>query len=137
MRIGLIFFFLNPKISRTKSHVTDALPTALPIPRTNEDVSRVKRSTWYKWSRGEFRTGQTIWRVVVFLLFFIYVSFLHILFYRKHSCNNRKTKSKTNTTKKENIQKCWGQPASNSIWLCPSNKTKFFFFFFFFFLNLF
>ena len=87
-------------------------------------MSRVKRATWYKWPRGEFRTGQTIWRVVVFLLFFIYVSFLHILFYRKHSCNNRKTKSKTNTTKKH-VQKCGGQAASNSIWLCPSNKTKF------------
>ena len=99
-------------------------------------MSRVKRSTWYKWPRGEFRTGQTIWRVVVFLLFFIYVSFLHILFYRKHSCNNRKTKSKTNTTKKKNIQKCGGQAASNSIWLCPSNKTKFPFFFFLFFLVL-
>ena len=52
------------------------------------------------------------------------------LFKRKHNYDNRQTKSKTNTTK--NIQKCGGQVAPNSIWLGPSNKTKYFFFFVFF-----
>ena len=46
-----------------------------------EGVSRLKRSTWYEWTRGEFWTGQTIWRVVGFLLFFIYVSFLHFFYF--------------------------------------------------------
>ena len=41
-----------------------------------------------------------------------------------------KQNSKTNTKKKKNIQTCGEQAASNSIWLCPSNKTKFYFFFF-------
>ena len=36
----------------------------------------------------------------LFFLFFIYVSFLYILFQRKYNYNNRKTKSKTNTKKK-------------------------------------
>ena len=62
-----------------------------------------------------------------FFLFFIYESFLYILFQRKYNYINRKTKSKTNTRK--NIQKCGGQVASNIVWLCPSNKTKFSFFF--------
>ena len=51
--------------------------------RTNEGVSRLKRSTWYEWTRGVFWTGQTIWRVVGFLLFFIYVSFLHFFILKK------------------------------------------------------
>ena len=38
---------------------------------------------------------------------------------------------------KKNIQKCGGQVASNSIWLCPSNKTKFSLFFSLFFFHLF
>ena len=68
-------------------------------PRTNEGVSRLKMSTWYKWPRGEFRTGQTIWRVVVFLLFFIHVSF-YIFFILKKTQLQQQTKRKTNTTKK-------------------------------------
>ena len=32
---------------------------------------------------------------------------------------------------KKYIQKCGGQFAPNSVWLGPSNKTKYFFFFFF------
>ena len=60
-----------------------------------------------------------------FFLFFIYVSFLYILFQRKYNYNNRKTKSKTNT---KNIQKCGGQVTSNIVWLCPSrNKVLLFF----------
>ena len=54
-------------------------------PRTNEGVSRLKRSTWYEWTRGEFWTGQTIWRVVVFLLFFIHVSFLHFSYSKENT----------------------------------------------------
>ena len=35
-----------------------------------------------------------------FFLFFIYVSFIHFFsFKRKHNCDNRQTKNKTNTTK--------------------------------------
>ena len=105
-------------------------------PRTNEGVSRLKRSTWYEWTLGEFWTGQTIWRVVAFLLFFIHVSFLHFFFIlKKTQLQQQANKEQRNTTKK-NIQKCGGQIAFNSIWLCPSNKTKFFLFFspFFFFL---
>ena len=35
-----------------------------------------------------------------FCLFFIYVSFIHFFsFKRKHNCDNRQTKNKTNTTK--------------------------------------
>ena len=52
-------------------------------PRTNEGVSRLKRSMWYEWTRGEFRTGQTIWRVVGFLLFFIYESFSHFFYFKE------------------------------------------------------
>ena len=64
---------------------------------------------------------------LVFFLFFIYVSFIHFFsFKRKHNCDNRQTENKTNTTK--NVQKCGGQVAPNSIWLGPSNKTKYFFF---------
>ena len=52
-------------------------------PRTNEGVSRLTKSTWYEWTRGEFCTGQTIWREVGFLLFFIYVSFLHFFYFKE------------------------------------------------------
>ena len=100
-------------------------------PQTNEGVSRLKRSTWYEWTRGEFWTGQTIWRVVGFLLFFIYVSFLH-LFYFKESTTVTTDKQRAKRIQQKNIQKCGGQVAPNSIWLCPSNKTKFSFSFFFF-----
>ena len=63
---------------------------------------------------------------LVFFLFFIYVSFIHFFsFKRKHTCDNTQTKNKTNTTK--NIQKGGGQSAPNSVWLGPSNKTKYFF----------
>ena len=99
-------------------------------PRTNEGVSRVKRLTWYKWPRGEFWTGQTIWRVVVYLLFFIHVSFLHF-FYFKENIIATTDKQRAKQIQQKNIQKCGGQVASNNIWLCPSNKTKFSFFFFF------
>ena len=37
----------------------------------------------------------------LFFSFFIYVSFLYILFQRKYNYNNRKTKSKTNTKQKK------------------------------------
>ena len=98
-------------------------------PQTNEGVSRLKRSTWYEWTHGEFWTGQTIWRVVGFLLFFIYVSFLHF-FYFKGSTTVTTDKQRAKRIQQKNIQKCGGQVAPNSIGLGPSNKTKSFFFLF-------
>ncbi len=92
----------------------------------NGRVSRLKRSTWYEWIRGDFWTGQTIQRgVVFFFLFFIYVSFLHF-FHLKESTDKQRTKR----MQQKNIQKCRGHFAPNSVWLGPSNKTKYFFFFF-------
>ena len=56
--------------------------------------------------------------------------YLSHIFYFKESTIITTEKQKKQKYKKR-IQKCGGQVASSSIWLCPSNKTKFFFFFFF------
>ena len=92
-----------------------------------------------QWSRGRrdinehVKSSEPDKQYDAWLLFFvfIYVSFLHILFWRKHNYNNRRTKSKTNIKKKRG-----GQVAVNNVWLCPSNKTKFSFFFLCFFFQI-
>ena len=59
---------------------------------------------------------------------FLYICIIHTFFSfkRKHNCDNRQTRTKR--IQQKNIQQCGGQVAPNSIWLGPSNKTKFFFF---------
>ena len=66
-----------------------------------------------------------------FILFFIYVSFLYILFQRKYNYNNRKTKRKTNNKKTYRHE----EDKSLSIlfdYVLPETKFSFFFFLFFF-----
>ena len=60
-----------------------------------------------------------------FFLFFIYVSFIH--FFHLKESTTVKTNKEQNEYNKKNIQQCGGQVAPNSIWLGPSNKTKYFF----------
>ena len=58
-------------------------------------MSKVKRSTWYKWTREEFETGQTIWREVVFVfLLFIYVSSYIFYFNESTIITTEKQKAK-------------------------------------------
>ena len=64
---------------------------------------------------------------LVFFLFFIYVSFIHF-FHLKESTTVTTNKEQNEYNK--NVLKCGGQFAPNSVWLGPSNKTKYFFFFF-------
>ena len=97
-------------------------------PRTNEglkvkEVNVIWMNTW-----GILNRTNNITRSWFFP--FLYICIIHTIFSfkRKHNCDNRQTKNKTNTTK--NVQKCGGQVAPNNIWLGPSNKTKYFFFFF-------
>ena len=78
------------------------------------------------------------WLLFFFFSLYMYLSYI---FYFKESTiitteNNKQSKYKK---QKKYIQKCGGQVASNIVWLCPSNKTKFSFFlfsFFFFFSQL-
>ena len=67
--------------------------------------------------------------VLFFFLFFIYVSFIHF-FHLKESTTVTTDKQRTKRTTNWPPQKCGGQFAPNSVWLGPSNKTKYFFFFF-------
>ena len=97
-------------------------------PRTNEglkvkEVNVIWMNTWGILNRTNNITQSWFFP-------FLYICIIHTFFSfkRKHNCDNRQTKNKTNTTK--NVQKCGGQVAPNSIWLGPSNKTKYFFFFF-------
>ena len=70
----------------------------------------------------------------LFFFFSLYMYRSYIFYFKESTIvTTDKQRAKQNTTK--NIQKCGGQVASNSIWRCPSNKTKFSFFFSFF-LNL-
>ena len=61
-----------------------------------------------------------------FFSFSLYMYHSYIFsFKRKHNCDNRQ---RTKRMQQKNIQKCGGQFAPNSVWLGPSNKTKYFFF---------
>ena len=89
-------------------------------------MSRVEKATWYKWTREEFRTGQTICHVVVVFFFSLY-RYLSYIFYFKESTIITTEKQKEKQLQK-NTQKCGGQVTSNIVWLCPSrNKVLFFF----------
>ena len=66
-----------------------------------------------------------------FFFFSLYM-YLSYIFYFKESTIITTEKQKVKQIQKKNIQKCGGQVASSSIWLCPSNKTKFLLSFFFF-----
>ena len=64
---------------------------------------------WYKWTREEFRTGQTIWCVVVFCFFFLFFSlymYLSYIFYFKESTiiTTEKQKSKQIKKKYRNVE---------------------------------
>ena len=91
-------------------------------------MSRVERATWYKWTREEFRTGQTLWRVVVFFFFSLYMYLSYIFYFKESTIITTEKQKAKQIQKKKKIQKCGGQVASNSVWLSPSNKTKFSFF---------
>ena len=67
-----------------------------------------------------------------FFFFSLYM-YLSYIFYFKESTIITTEKQKAKQIQKK-IQKCGGQVASNSVWLCPSNKTKFSFLFFLSFL---
>ena len=55
---------------------------------------------WYKWNR-EFRTGQTIWRVVMFFFFFFNIyMYLSYIFYFKESTIITTEKQKEKQTQK-------------------------------------
>ena len=93
-------------------------------PRTNEclKVNVIWMDTW-----GFLNRTNNITRSCFFFLFFIYVSFIHF-FHLKESTTVTTDKQRTKRMQQKNIQKCGGQFAPNSVWLGPSNKTKYFFF---------
>ena len=97
-------------------------------PRTNEglkvkEVNVIWMDTWGFLNR----TNNITWSWFFSFSLYMYHSYIFFIS-KKHNCDNRQTKNKTNTTK--NVPKCGGQFAPNSVWLGPSNKTKYFFFFF-------
>ena len=61
---------------------------------------------------------------------FLYICIVLTFFFYFKENTIVTTDKEQNKYSKKNIQRCGGQVASNSIWLCPSNKTKFSFFFF-------
>ena len=67
--------------------------------------------------------------LVFCFLFFIYVSFIHF-FHLKKNTTVTTDKQWVKRIQQKDIQQYGGQVAPNSIWLGPSNKTKYFFFFF-------
>ena len=88
----------------TESHVTVTWcdgTRGLLGPQTNEglkveEVNVIWMNTW-----GFLNQTNNITRSWVFF-FSLYISFIHFFsFKRKHNCDNRQTKSKTNTTKKK------------------------------------
>ena len=62
--------------------------------------------------------------------FSLYMYHSYIFFHLKESITVTTDKQRAKRIQQKNIQQCGGQVAPNSIWLGPSNKTKYFFFFF-------
>ena len=95
--------------------------------RTNEDVSRIERATWYKWTREEFRTGQTIGHVVVVFFFSLYM-YLSYIFYFKESTIITTEKQK----EKNKYKKTYRHEEDKSLpilfdYVLPETKFSFFF----------
>ena len=105
-------------------------------PRTNEglkvkEVNVIWMNTWGILNRTNNITRS--W----FFSFSLYMYHSYIFFHLKESTTVTTDKQRTKRTQQKNIQQCRGQVAPNSIWLGPSNKTKYFFFFVFFILFFF
>ena len=96
-------------------------------PRTDEglkvkEVNVIWMNTW-----GILNRTNNITRSWFFP--FLYICIIHTFFHLKESTTVTTDKQRTKRIQQKNIQQCGGQDAPNSIWLGPSNKTKYFFFF--------
>ena len=86
-----------------------------------KEVNVIWMDTWGFLNQTNNITGSCF-----FFLFFIYVSFIYF-FIQKKSQLWQRTNKEQNECNKKNIQKCGGHFAPNSVWLGPTNKTKYFF----------
>ena len=97
-------------------------------PRTNEglkvkEVNVIWMDTW-----GFLNRTNNITQSCFFFSFYLYMYHSYIFFHLKESTTVTTDKQRTKRMQQKNIQKCGGQFAPNSVWLGPSNKTKYFFF---------
>ena len=98
-------------------------------PRMNEGLKVKEVNVIWMNMWGILNRTNNIMRSLFFP--FLYICIIHTFFFHlKESTTVTTDKQRTKRIQQKNIQQYGGQVAPNSIWLGPSNKTKYFFFFF-------
>ena len=84
----------------------------------------IEMAMWYKWKREEFRTEQTIWRVVMLfsllsLSIYIYIYLSYIFYFKESKIIITKQKKTTNT------KIYWHEEDKSTIKFIPPNEILF------------